>query len=206
MYSTMPKSIKLFFVICLWGWASAVSAQEVYVSGITKITMRTGPGVEHKIVAMLVSGTRLEILEYQDDWSMVQTDDQKSGWVLTRFLTEDKPLTLEVEKLRRDNERLTEAFEKSREENQALIEKNAALEGIEKKYRKLEQASADFFKLDARYKALVTLSEEQQQQIKTLEKNLNNEQILWFLSGAGVFMVGLILGLSTRKKKKRSLL
>ncbi|MFO7912531.1 MAG: SH3 domain-containing protein, partial [Desulfotignum sp.] len=46
--------------------------------------MRTGPGVEHKIVAMLVSGTRLEILEYQDDWSMVQTDDQKSGWVLTR--------------------------------------------------------------------------------------------------------------------------
>ena len=202
----MIKPIKILFIICLWGWASAACAQEVYVSGITKITMRTGPGVEHKIVAMLVSGTRLEILEYQRDWSMVQTEDQKSGWVLTRFLTQDKPLTVQVEKLRKENEGLAEALENSREENQALVEKNAALEGIEKKYRKLEQASADFFKLDARYKALVTLSEEQQQQIKTLEKNLNNEQILWFLSGAGVFMVGLILGLSTRKKKKRSLL
>lgn len=202
----MMKPIKILVVICLWGWVSAACAQEVYVSGITKITMRTGPGVEHKIVAMLVSGTRLEILEYQKDWSMVQTEDQKSGWVLTRFLTEDKPLTVQVQKLRKENERLTGALENSRKENQALIEKNADLEGIEKKYRKLEQASADFFKLDARYKALVKLSEEQQQQIKALEKNLNNEQILWFLSGAGVFMVGLILGLSTRKKKKRSLL
>ncbi len=206
MNSTMTKPIKILFIICLWGWAFAAFAQEAYVSPVTKITMRTGPGVEHKIVAMLVSGTRLEILEYQEDWSMVQTDDQKSGWVLTRFLTEDKPLTIQVQKLSRENERLAEALENSREENQALIEKNAALEGIEKKYRKLEQASADFFKLDARYKDLLSLSEEQQQQIKTLEKNLNNEQILWFLSGAGVFMVGLILGLSTRKKKKRSLL
>lgn len=206
MYSTMTKPIKILFIICLWGWAVAASAQEVYVSPVTKITMRTGPGVEHKIVAMLVSGTRLEILEYQKDWSRVETDDQKSGWVLTRFLTEDKPLTVEVQNLRRENEGLGEALEKSREENQALIEKNAALKDIEEKYRKLEQASAEFLKLDAEYKALVTLSEEQQQQIENLKENLNDEEILWFLSGAGVFMVGLILGLSTRKKKKRSLL
>ncbi|MEE4362738.1 MAG: TIGR04211 family SH3 domain-containing protein [Desulfotignum sp.] len=202
----MTKPIKIFFIICFWGWAVAASAQEVYVSPVTKITMRTGPGVEHKIVAMLVSGTRLDILEYQKDWSRVETDDQKSGWVLTRFLTEDKPLTVEVQNLRRENEGLGEALEKSREENQALIEKNAALKDIEEKYRKLEQASAEFLKLDAEYKSLVTLSEEQQQQIENLKENLNDEEILWFLSGAGVFMVGLILGLSTRKKKKRSLL
>jgi len=202
----MTKPIKILLILCFLGWASAASAQEVYVSGITKITMRTGPGVEHKIVAMLVSGTRLEILEYQKDWSRVQTDDQKSGWVLTRFLTEDKPLTLQNENLRRENERLADALEKNRQENQALIEKNAALKDIEEKYHKLEQASADFLKLDAEYKALVTLSEEQQKQIETLQDNLNDEEVLWFLSGAGVFMVGLILGLSTRKKKKRSLL
>ncbi|HKL01459.1 MAG TPA: TIGR04211 family SH3 domain-containing protein [Desulfotignum sp.] len=202
----MTKPIKILFIICFWGWAIAVSAQEAYVSPITKITMRTGPGVEHKIVAMLVSGTRLEILEYQEDWSRVQTDDQKTGWVLTRFLTEDKPLTIEVEKLRRQNERLAEALEKNREEKEILTEKHAALKEIEEKYHKLEQASAEFLKLDAEYKALVTLSEEQQKQIETLQENLNDEEILWFLSGAGVFMVGLILGLSTRKKKKRSLL
>lgn len=206
MLGTMTKSIRIFVVICLWGWASVTSAQVVYVSPITKITMRTGPGVEHKIVAMLVSGTRLEIVEYQEDWSRVRTDDQKEGWVLTRFLTEEKPLTIQVENLGRENERLAAALEKSREENHALVQKNAALVDIEKKFHKLEQESAGFLKLDKEYKALVKLSEDQKQQIEALKENLNNEQILWFLSGAGVFIVGLILGLSTRKKKKRSLL
>lgn len=206
MLGTMTKSIRILFIICLWGWASVVSAQVVYVSPITKITMRTGPGVEHKIVAMLVTGTRLEVVEYQKDWSRARTDDKKEGWVLTRFLTDEKPLTIQVENLRQENEHLVDALEKSREENKVLVQKNAALVDIEKRFHKLEQESAGFLKLDEEYKSLVKLSEEQQQQIEALKENLNNEQILWFLSGAGVFIVGLILGLSTRKKKKRSLL
>jgi SH3 domain protein len=200
----MIKPIKLFFILCVGGWVAAASAQEMYVSPVTKITMRTGPGVEHKIVAMLVSGTRLEMLEHQPDWSRVQTDDEKTGWVLTRFLTDEKPLTIQVENLGRENARLSDMLEKSRAENQALARKNAALADIEEKYRHLEQESAGFLKLDAEYKALVTLFEDQTQQIETLKENLNTEAVLWFLSGAGVFIVGLILGLSTRKKKNRS--
>jgi SH3 domain protein len=198
--------MQILVILCFWGWVSVAAAQEVYVSGITKITMRTGPGIEHKIVAMLETGTRLDILEYKSDWSLVQMDNQKQGWVLTRFLTEEKPLTFLVEKLRKENERLTSALEKSEKHNQVLAEKNTTLTDIEKKYQELKQASADFIKLNEKYRALVQLSEEQAQQISLLKENLNNESILWFLSGAGVFIVGLILGLSTRKKKKRSLL
>jgi SH3 domain protein len=190
----------------MWGWVSVVAAQEVYVSGVTKITMRTGPGVEHKIVAMLETGTRLEMVERKPDWSLVRTDNQKQGWVLTRFLTQDRPLTFQVEKLQMENERLTSALEEIENQNRGLTEKNDALADIEKKYQDLKQASADYLKLDEKYRALVKLSEEQEQQISTLKENLNNEAMLWFLSGAGVFIVGLILGLSTRKKKRSSLL
>ncbi len=197
----MIKWMKVLGILCVWGWVSAVGAQEAYVSGITKITMRTGPGVEHKILAMLESGSRLEILEYQSDWSLVQTDNQKQGWVLSRFLTEDKPLTFQVEKLRRENERLAAALEEIEKDNQDLAEKNAALANIEKKYLELEQASAEFIELNEKYRDLVELSENQEQQIARLRENLSNETMLWFLSGAGVFIVGLILGLSTRKKK-----
>jgi SH3 domain protein len=202
----MIKSMKILVILCLWGWVSAAAAQEVYVSGITKITMRTGPGIEHKIVAMLETGTRLEMVEYKADWSLVQIDNQKQGWVLTRFLTEEKPLTFQVEILQKENKRLSGALEDSETRNQALAEKNAALSDIEKKYQELKQASADFLKLNEKYRNLVQLSEEQEQQISMLKENLNNEAMLWFLSGAGVFIVGLILGLSTRKKKRSSLL
>ncbi|MBG0779349.1 MAG: TIGR04211 family SH3 domain-containing protein [Desulfotignum balticum] len=202
----MIKWMKMFVILCVWGWVSGVGAQEMYVSGITKITMRTGPGVEHKILAMLESGSRLEVLEYQSDWSLVQTENQKQGWVLTRFLTEDKPLMFQVEKLRKENKALANALEQIDTQNQVLAEKNDALADIEEKYRKLKQASADFMELNEKYQALVQLSKEQAQQISMLKENLNNEAMLWFLSGAGVFIVGLILGLSTRKKKRHSLL
>jgi len=203
----MIKWMKMFVILCcVWGWVSGVWAQEMYVSGITKITMRTGPGVEHKILAMLESGSRLEVLEYQSDWSLVQTENQKQGWVLTRFLTEDKPLTFQVETLKKENKDLADALEKLEIQNQALAEKNDTLADIEKKYRDLKQASADVMELNEKYQALVQLSKEQAQQISMLKENLNNEAMLWFLSGAGVFIVGLILGLSTRKKKRHSLL
>lgn len=192
--------------VIVWGLVAPVSAKDIYVTGVTKITMRTGPGTSHKIVAMLTSGTKLEILEFQTDWSMVRTAGGKNGWVLSRFLTEEVPKALLVQQLRLENQGLLTALETARKTVGELEIKNEALTGIETKYRQLQQASADYLKLDAEYKKLLKTSGEQETQIHTLEQNLDDEEQLWFLSGAGVFIVGLILGLSTRKKKKNSLL
>ncbi len=192
--------------LLVFGLAAPLFAKDIYVSGVTKITMRTGPGVEHKIVVMLTSGSKLEILEFQKDWSMVRTLDGKSGWVLSRFLTEKVPQTLMVLQLKKENLRLQTALESSQEKARGLASKNQSLVGIEEKYKQLEQASADYLKLDAEYKAVVKQSKEQKAQIATLEKNMNDEEKLWFLSGAGVLIFGFILGLSTRRKKTSSLL
>jgi SH3 domain protein len=204
----MRKMMKFLVSICLAGcvWAGVASAQDIYVSGITKITMRTGPGVEHKIVTMLISGSRLETIEYQKDWSHVRTQNNKTGWVLTRFLTQKAPQTLLIKQLEDENQRLVTALERTEEKKRALAEKNDILVDIEEKFRKLEQASADYLKLSENYKALARKSQEQKEQILSLEKNMSNEEKLWFLSGAGVFVVGLIIGLITRKKKRSSLL
>ncbi|MBU0971789.1 MAG: TIGR04211 family SH3 domain-containing protein [Proteobacteria bacterium] len=204
----MRKIMKLLAAICLlgWVWSASLAAQDIYVSGITKITMRTGPGVEHKIVAMLTSGSKLETIEYKSDWSHVRTQDGKSGWVLSRFLTQEAPQTLLVEQLQAENKRLAAALEQAVEKNQALAAKSDDLVDIEEKYKKLEQASADYLKLNENYNALTRQSRDQKDRIQALEQNMNNEEKLWFLSGAGVFIVGLIIGLSTRKKKRSSLL
>ncbi|MDD9301476.1 MAG: TIGR04211 family SH3 domain-containing protein [Desulfobacter sp.] len=191
-------------LIC--GLAAPLSAKDIYVTGVTKITMRTGPGTEHKIVVMLTSGTKLEIVEYQKDWSMVKTAQGKSGWVLSRFLTQEVPKALMVKQLEKENQELIQSLDTAQAKAKDLETKNTALEGIEKKYKQLEQASADYLKLDAKYKDLLKNSEEQQTYINALEANMNNEEKIWFLSGAGVFILGLIIGVSTRKKKRSSLL
>ena len=204
----MKKANQCLAVIIFWliFFTCCSFAEDIYVTGITDITMRTGPGVDHKIVAMLKSGTKLEIVEYQSDWSHVKADDGKTGWVLSRFLTQKVPDALLVEELKIKNQDLTAKLEELQEDNKTLTVKNATLVQIEEKYNKLKQESSDFLKLDEKYKKMMQEFESQKDQIETLENSLNNDQKLWFLSGAGVFIVGMFLGLSTRRKKRSSLL
>ncbi len=72
----MKKIYQYLLIISLWMafFAYPLFAEDIYVTGITNITMRTGPGLEHKIIAMLETGTKLEIVEYQKDWSRVKKD------------------------------------------------------------------------------------------------------------------------------------
>ncbi len=204
----MKINYKYPLIILLWTliFACPLLAEDIYVKGITNITMRTGPGVEHKIVVMVKSGTKLEIIEYQKDWTQVKADSGKIGWVLSRFLTQEIPGALLVDKLREKNSNLLSKFEDVEEKNKKLVDANEILTRVQGKYNKLKKESADFLKLDAEYTKISELYEIQKNQIKELKDNLDNEEKLWFLSGGGVFIVGLFFGLSMRKKKKSSLL
>jgi len=205
---TMKKKYQCFLIILLWivFFACPLLAKDIYVTGITNITMRTGAGLGHKVIAMLKSGTKLEIIEYQKDWTQVRTDSGKTGWVLSRFLTEKIPDALLVDKLRKENLNLISRLKGVEQKNKKLINENVRLAQEEEKYSELKQKSAHFLKLDAEYKKISEQSEMQKNQIKKLEKSLNSDEKLWFLSGGGVFIVGLCFGLSMRKNKKSSLL
>ncbi len=196
------------FLTCFFCLAmtTCLYAKDIYVSGVTKITMRTGPGTTHKIVAMLTSGTRLGVVEYNQDWSEVKTQDGKTGWVLTRFLTEEVPKALVVEQLKTENARLESDLADAKEKLAALKNRNNELTEIEARYKKLKDASANYLKLDAEHKTLLEQSKSQEERIQSLEAGRHSEIKLGLLSGAGVFIVGLIFGLSTRKKRNNSLL
>lgn len=190
-----------FFSIAAYGYA-----KDIYVTGVTQITMRTGPGLGHKIVAMVTSGVKLEILEYNNDWSLVRNEEGKSGWVLTRFLTEEVPKALVAERYRQENERLASKLSAAEETAETLNIQNKKLTEIAQKYEQLKDASASYLKLDAEHKSLLEQSREQEKLIQSLKQRIKSEVKLGMLSGAGVFIVGLIFGMSSRKKKRGSFL
>jgi len=206
--TTMKIDYKYALMILLFTliFVYPLHAKDIYVKGITNITMRTGPGVDHKIVVMVKSGTKLEIMEYQKDWTQVRADSGKTGWVLSRFLTQEIPGALLVDKLREKNSNLRSTLQEVEEKNKKLMDENVRLAQVQEKYIKLKKESANFLKLDAEYKKISAQFEIQKERIKELEESLDNEQKLWFLSGGGVFIVGLFFGLSMRKKKRSSLL
>ncbi len=182
------------------------AAETVYVKGVMKITMRTGPGRDHKIIAMLKSGDSLEMLDSEDGWSNVKTSSGKEGWVLTRFITNKIPVSLLVNKLKQQNKDLSETLENLKKQKMSLDEKAKQSKTIEEAYYRLKKESADFLTLEKQYRKTVALFKKQQVRISFLEKQLSKSDIKWFLSGSGVLLIGILLGIGTGRKRKNSLL
>ncbi len=205
----MMKKPYQCLLIVLFGmlvFAGPSFAEDMYVASVTEISLRTGPNVDNKIIAMLKTGSKLEIIEFNKDWSQVRTDNGKSGWVLSRFITPKKPEILLLDELKEKNQNLLSKIAQLEEENKSLAGKTASLVELEDKFNKLQQDSAEFLKLEAKYKDTIQQNEAQKAFIEKLEADMDSDPKLWFLIGPGVFIVGLFFGLSSRKKKRPSLL
>ena len=199
----MDKSYKYIiiatcFIIIFSGYSFAESK---YVTDITRITMRSAPDAEHKIITMLNSGTKIEVLEQSGLWSKVRTKDGKEGWALTRFLVSKKPAVILLGRLGRDNKKLSDKFEAIKAENIKLKEANTKFTGIEAKYIELEKESKTFLELKKEYQNIKKGYDDQQALISSFEDSYKNKIMIWFLIGAGVFVFGVLLGIGAKKNR-----
>jgi SH3 domain protein len=210
-----------FVLIFLLLWAATAMGQErtVYVTDSFQVTMRTGPGVDHKIVAMIGSGQPLTLIESGEEWSQVDLPDGRQGFVLTRFISENPPARLVMERLRNAYESLqTRAGELETEhaklasENQSLksqLEKaRGELATVRAQYDALKADSSDFIALKTRYERAAASLRESTERVQQLEADVSrlelNKNIRWFLSGAGVLVLGFLIGFSAKKQRRRS--
>lgn len=215
--------MKRFFLtgIILFTLFSMAHAETMYVGDIVKITVRTGPGTEHKIITMVKSGQQVEVLQPDIHWSEVRLQNGKQGWVLNRFLTTEKPCRLLLQSLEKEYKALlnqdspsgfeiTENLKKENAQLKAdLAEKDEALEAFKKSYETLRTDSADFLALKADHKnlrkQLVEAQQNNQQLESTLEEMGKRRDILWVLCGAGILILGFIIGcFSFRGSRRRS--
>lgn len=206
--------MKLILVLLLCSPLSTI-AESQYITGVQKVTFRTGPGTDNKIIKMLESDTKVSILETLDRWSKVKDSDGNEGYVLTQFLTKSTPYIYrfnwlkskfdkEVEKNKKLSDDFSEAKTELKETKSELTKTQKELEEINKAYEELKEGSADFLTLKANYdKAKVELSKNNEK-LKILEDELSNHNIQWFLAGGGVLLLGWLIGLISRKKKHSS--
>lgn len=206
--------------ICLFLLSTAVLAEtKHYINDSMKITMRTGPGTDRKIIALLSVGQEVEILKAEDEWTMVRLLNGKEGWVISRFLTDQTPDSIQLEALKKNNSALQAKAASLMEENKALKDENRKLSSdlntsekkekdLSKDYETLKRESKQFLDLQAKYKASTSKLAEQTQKAEKYEDELTkllwNKNIKWFLSGAGVLILGFIIGFSTKRQRRHS--
>jgi SH3 domain protein len=206
----------LVLLLCLF--SASVYGETMYVSDILKLTLRTGPSIENKIIAVIESGQKMEVIKFGDEWSQVQLPDGKEGWVLSRYLTPDETNGIKLQRLEAMHKNLMLQAAELLEENNSLKTNNtrlsSKLEASEKQlvktqtdYEALKAEAAEFLTLKADYNHAASQLAEQTAKAKKLEEQLSslamNAYIKWFLAGSGVLIIGFIIGFSTKRQRRR---
>ena len=204
--------------ICLVLFCSVSQAETLYISDFLRITMRTGPGIDHKIIEMIKSGQTVTVLEQGPEWTKIQLPTGKEGWVLNRFLTPKPPSGLLLKKLEEKHAELSlqvttliDENERLRNENQKLdaeLKTNSSnLEKVTDSYQTLKSGSAEYLDLKSIYEKMVMQFDQQKKRAQNVEKELERIQfhknIRWFLSGASVLIIGFLIGFSSRRQRRR---
>ncbi len=205
----------IFIIMSILILSATVQAETRYISNIIKITLRTGPGIDHKIVRMVKSGQNVEVKEQGAEWSKVQLPDGTEGWVLNRFLTRKEPDFITLERLRKKYNDIMAQLPAITQENRQLKEDNRKLKQkldedqakasrLAKDYARLKKNSAGYLELKGEHEKVVSRLETASSKVKRLEKELLNKYITAGLTGAAVLLLGFIIGFSAKRQRKRS--
>jgi SH3 domain protein len=203
-------------LLCLF--SASVYGETMYVSDILKLTLRTGPSIENKIISVLESGQMMEVVEFGDEWSRVRLPNGKEGWVLSRYLTSNETNNIKLQRLETKHKNLMIQSAELLEENNRLKEENKKfntqfktnqeqLAKTQSDYEALKAEAAEFLTLKTNYERAASQLAEQTAKAKQLEEELSslemNTYIKWFLAGSGVLIVGFLIGFSTKRQRRR---
>jgi len=219
------KVTSIFLVLVATAIFSGLTQAETrYVSDRLEIQMRTGKGTQFKILRMLPSGTALDVLEVdqQNGYSRVRSAGGVEGWVLNRYLMKGKAARdrlaeaeKELARLELENRKLSGSVGELKNVKGSIDKERGELS---KENRKLSQeldairrTASSALAIDAEnrdLKSKIVAYERQAQTLKQENEGLKDRTARdWFMVGAGVIILGMIIGLiipRIRWRKKSS--
>ncbi len=213
------RLLGLVLLFCLF--SASVYGETMYVSDILKLTLRTGPSIENKIISVIESGQMMEIIKFGDEWSQVQLPNGKEGWVLSRYLTTNETNNIKLERLEAKHKNLMIQAAELLEENNRLKAENQRfstefkagqkqMKKTQTDYETLKAEAAEFLTLKTNYNHATSQLAEQTAKANQLEEQVSslemNSYIKWFLAGSGVLIVGFLIGFSTKRQRRRPVL
>jgi SH3 domain protein len=204
--------------------AGQAMGESRYVSDSLEITMRSGKGTSYGITRMLRSGTQVEVLEDDKNtgYTHVRTKSGKEGWVLSRFLMKtpaarDRLAAAEksLAELELENRKLETTLAGLKNEKAALSKNLGSLDNQSRKVTQelaeIKRTASSALAIDSENKELKSRVVSVERQLQTLQQeneSLKNRTARdWFMVGAAVVLLGIIVGLiipRIRWRKKSS--
>jgi len=210
--------MRFWLVLILFIPMTAMAATK-YVSDNLVITLRTGQGNQFQIIKTLPHGTQLTILqETQTGYTQVRLNDGTEGWVRTQYLSDTPPAAMQLAKAEDKLANLQEKLDKVQQEYNDLRKQKTTLDSqyskLQSDHKTTNEELAKLTQIAAHPKQL----ESENVDLREKYANMSNEynlikqenQVLkdrskrnWFLAGALVVIIGIIIGLIIPKLRFR---
>lgn len=204
----MIRAIPLLLILAI----GCLQAEPRYITDQTHITMRSGEGTSHKIQRMLPAGEKVELVSSnrKTGYSKVRDNKGQLGYILTRQLMKSPSARNRVavaeEKYAEMKQRMETAVKPYRELQQKhqklLTEYNkliASKGSIDTELKEIKEISSDAIRIAEERKDLRKQLASQTWELENLKQEnqeLTNDQSQhWFMVGAGVIILGIIIGM-----------
>lgn len=199
----------LVLPLLLLTMADAAVAAPRYVTDQFTVTMRRGNDPSFRVIRSLPTGTSMEVLEEgENGWDQVRLEDGTEGWVMHRFLSTDPPARERLALMERQIADRDGNYVSMRNELQTLRQQSKAMGDLEQELKHLREVSGNALamehenrQLQQRLQRLQETLAETVEEKKFLERNSDTE---FFLSGAGVLILGMIGGAVLNRRRRRT--
>ncbi len=173
----------LGLTICLIGWSRCLvaGATVFYISDTTlRANLRSGNSYENRIIAMIRPGTKVTLVREEGSWAEVALEDGRRGWLLKEYLSDRPAWLVTARKLDSENQRLKKQVTNLERNYQSLLQEKRMLNN------ELEQKTQGFEEVQRAY-----------------ENSDASNKLRWFLCGAGVLLIGWLLGFWRGRMRRR---
>jgi SH3 domain protein len=194
-------------------------AETMYVTDVLKINVREGSGVDYKAVGVVESGQEVEVISTNGEWAKVLLRNGIEGWLNSKYLTSFRSGSTDLKKLQEKEALLNNQNTALKNENIQLkdelkntgiqlAESMQALSVTTKSFETLKENSNNYIELENKYNEAKKRLTSQKNKIDDLEEEnirlLRQQNVIWLLAGAGILLVGFIIGYNARRDKSRS--
>jgi len=180
--------------------------------------VRQGRDESQPVVEALSSGSEVEIVESNVKYSKVKTASGNVGWILNQELRDDpvaahklllaqKQIALLESKIDQKDNELAEVNKGHNDLRKRFESMEVKLHRMEAENRSVKDMASDPLKLANLNKSLAAEKSQLEQELKGLKEQIDTlkegTENRWFLTGAGVVFMSLLVGLMMPKFKSR---
>lgn len=203
--------VKVFSCAAILLASTFSSAASLYISDELYVPVRKGQGNQFAILHKgLPSGTKVTLVQRNENWTQVTTSGGITGWIRNQFLNDTPPAKVLLASANRKIERLTKSLAQLKEEKSSLTtsykESQSSLKDTNNKATKIEEELNHLKEISASavesHQRLQTVAQKMQllqtenDVLKSENESLRrSESTTFFLYGAFTVLLGVLLAI-----------